>query len=373
MQFQMLSRRGKPRGLRDAAACRRAEAPSDDTIQHLVERRVPWLCHSAPCVGLRRGVVPDDGVRATHARQCVQVRQPAPQVALARSCGASRRISPSGICCGDRSRQANAPVDGRRLHRAQRWTRPDTARATTSKAPTDASGTSRSARRCSRRSCCRAFSGRWATTSRRPTTSPAGSWPGRGTSEGEPARFRLQSDHETDGEWAWLENPFAGTRPLQGLVAINLLLNNLGLQDQQQPGVSLTRCQGASHSVDTSSRISGASLGKPRGLPDFRGTRNDIDDFEDTQSDQEGQRLEGSTRLSRPARRHPRATEPGRRDLGLRADESADATRNSTTPSRPAATSPTIRTALHREDPQPRFGKVSRFARACRRRPRSQE
>ena len=54
----------------------------------------------------------------------------------------------------------------------------------------------------------------------------AGSW----ESEGEPARFRLQSDHESEGEWAWLENPFAGTRPLQGLVAINLLLNNFDLK-----------------------------------------------------------------------------------------------------------------------------------------------
>ena len=103
----------------------------------------------------------------------------------------------------------------------------------------------------------------------------AGTWDG----EGEPARFRLQSDHDTDGEWAWIENPFAGSRPLQGLVAISLVLNNHDLK------TSNNRIYRMHNNAEPSRRYVvqdlGASLGKPRGLPYVRGTRNDIDDYED--------------------------------------------------------------------------------------------
>src|SRR6185369_10540961 len=44
--------------------------------------------------------------------------------------------------------------------------------------------------------------------------------------EGEPARFRLDSDHDNEGDWAWLENPFTSARAFRGLIAINLLLSN---------------------------------------------------------------------------------------------------------------------------------------------------
>jgi hypothetical protein len=50
----------------------------------------------------------------------------------------------------------------------------------------------------------------------------AGTW----DDEGEPARFRLDSDHENEGEWAWLENPFNNTRAFRALIAVNLLLSN---------------------------------------------------------------------------------------------------------------------------------------------------
>jgi hypothetical protein len=103
----------------------------------------------------------------------------------------------------------------------------------------------------------------------------AGEWKDEGT----PARFRLQSDHKSEGEWAWLENPFQTTRQLQGLVAINILLANWdfktsnnriyrGLDGRQRRFVV---------------QDLGASLGKPRVFPIPIGTRNDIDDFEDTQ------------------------------------------------------------------------------------------
>ena len=104
----------------------------------------------------------------------------------------------------------------------------------------------------------------------------AGEW----EKEGEPARFRLQSDHESDGEWAWLENPFAGTRPLQGLVAISLVLNNWDLKTSNNRVYRLRddRAEPAKRYVV---QDLGASLGKPRGLPHYRGTRNDIEDYED--------------------------------------------------------------------------------------------
>ena len=103
----------------------------------------------------------------------------------------------------------------------------------------------------------------------------AGNW----DNEGEPARFRLRSDHESDGEWAWLENPFAGTRPLQGLVAINLVLNNWDFKTSNNRVYRL-RDDKAEPAKRYVVQDLGASLGKPRGLPHYRGTRNDVEDYE---------------------------------------------------------------------------------------------
>jgi hypothetical protein len=103
----------------------------------------------------------------------------------------------------------------------------------------------------------------------------AGSW----ESEGEPARFRLESDHESDGEWAWLENPFVGTRPLQGLVAINLLLNNHDLKTSNNRIYRLRDARAEPTRRYVVQDV-GSALGKPRGFPYVRGTRNDIDDYE---------------------------------------------------------------------------------------------
>ena len=105
----------------------------------------------------------------------------------------------------------------------------------------------------------------------------AGTWEG----EGEPARFRLQSDHKTDGEWAWLDNPFSGSRPFHGLIAVNLLLSNWDFK------TSNNRVYRTESPADGPMRRYvvqdlGASLGKPRVLPLPVGTRNDIDDFEQT-------------------------------------------------------------------------------------------
>jgi hypothetical protein len=113
----------------------------------------------------------------------------------------------------------------------------------------------------------------------------AGEWEG----EGEPARFRLESDHQTDGEWEWLENPFNDTRAFRALIAVNLLLSNWDFKTSNNriyitPGPDRPLRRYVVQDL-------GASLGKPRLarsnkllalLPGKVGTRNDIEDFEDT-------------------------------------------------------------------------------------------
>ena len=45
------------------------------------------------------------------------------------------------------------------------------------------------------------------------------------------ARFRYESpDWKKDGEWAWNDNPFNGTRELAGLLVLNVLINNWDLK-----------------------------------------------------------------------------------------------------------------------------------------------
>jgi hypothetical protein len=105
----------------------------------------------------------------------------------------------------------------------------------------------------------------------------AGTWEG----EGEPARFRLQSDHETDGEWAWLDNPFNDARPFRGLIAINLLLGNWDFKTSNNRIYRMRTPDGLPARRYVVQDL-GASLGKPRVFPVPIGTRNDIEDFEGT-------------------------------------------------------------------------------------------
>ncbi len=130
----------------------------------------------------------------------------------------------------------------------------------------------------------------------------AGSW----EFEGEPARFRLQSDHESDGEWAWLDNPFAGTRPMQGLVAINLLLNNHDLKTSNNRVYRLRDSRAEPQRRYVVQDI-GVVAREATRLPVRQGHSQRHRRLRGPQSDQEGQRIEGSTRLSRTARKHPRA------------------------------------------------------------------
>ena len=99
--------------------------------------------------------------------------------------------------------------------------------------------------------------------------------------EGAPARFRLQSDHESSGEWAWRENPFQTSRELHGLVAINILLGNWDFKTSNNRIYRML--DGRKPLQRYVVQDLGASLGKPRVFPIPIGTRNDVDDFEQTQ------------------------------------------------------------------------------------------
>ena len=107
--------------------------------------------------------------------------------------------------------------------------------------------------------------------------------------EGEPARFRLDSDHDNEAEWAWIENPFSNTRALRGLIAINLLLSNWDFKTSNNRVYVTKGADGPVRRYVVQDL--GAAFGKPRLarsnrllalLPGKVGTRNDIEDFEGT-------------------------------------------------------------------------------------------
>ncbi|HJU43845.1 MAG TPA: hypothetical protein VJ691_13550 [Vicinamibacterales bacterium] len=85
-------------------------------------------------------------------------------------------------------------------------------------------------------------------------------------------RFRLSSDHKTDGEWSWTENPFIGTRQLKGLIVANLIVNNWDIKPSQNRIYSTPKTGRWFVVQDL-----GASLGKTAWPV---GNRNNIDDFE---------------------------------------------------------------------------------------------
>jgi hypothetical protein len=86
-----------------------------------------------------------------------------------------------------------------------------------------------------------------------------------------PGRFRLISDHKSGDGWAFDDNPFVGSRELNGLVAANVLLNNWDL------AASNNRIYDVGSEKRYVVQDLGAALGKTRWPI---GSRNDIDDFE---------------------------------------------------------------------------------------------
>jgi hypothetical protein len=102
------------------------------------------------------------------------------------------------------------------------------------------------------------------------------------------ARFRRESEDATVvGDWSWYENQFVGTDPFQGLVVVNLMLNNWDWK------TSNNKIYDRRNATDGVTRVYvvrdlGASLGKTS-FPSFlkwtpmrglgQGSRNDVDGF----------------------------------------------------------------------------------------------
>ena len=86
-------------------------------------------------------------------------------------------------------------------------------------------------------------------------------------------RFSLSSDHDTDGEWSWTDNPFLGSRQLKGLIVANLIINNWDLKPSQNRIYAEVKNPARWFVVQDI----GASLGKTAWPV---GNRNNIDDFE---------------------------------------------------------------------------------------------
>lgn len=120
----------------------------------------------------------------------------------------------------------------------------------------------------------------WAIGYRQPVLYYVAKWRMTGGPEGTerppPGRFRLQSDHDTDGDWEWNENPFVDTPALKGLVVVNLLFNNWDLAASQNRVYKVEKKAPGPRRWYVVQDL-GAALGKSRMA---LGTRNDLEDFE---------------------------------------------------------------------------------------------
>ena len=103
-----------------------------------------------------------------------------------------------------------------------------------------------------------------------------------------PGRFRPELPNaKVVGEWAWSENPFTLTRPLNGLVVANLIINNWDWKTSNNKIYDLTNPDGSGERRYVV-RDLGASFGKSdapvlaRVLGDRipQGNRNNLEDFE---------------------------------------------------------------------------------------------
>jgi hypothetical protein len=117
----------------------------------------------------------------------------------------------------------------------------------------------------------------WAIGYHQPVMHRLESWRIEGQPEApEPGRFRLASDHKTEGDWSWLDNPFVGTRPFHGLVVANLVLNNWDFTTSNNRIYRMPKGAPGPERRFVAQDVGGA-LGKTRWPV---GTRDKIDQFE---------------------------------------------------------------------------------------------
>lgn len=92
-----------------------------------------------------------------------------------------------------------------------------------------------------------------------------------------PGRFRTHlAGTKTEGEWSWHENPFVGSRPLQGLVVMMILINNWDLKTSQNKIYESTRGRRLVRQYVVQDL--GASFGRTRTV--IPGSKGELADFE---------------------------------------------------------------------------------------------
>lgn len=96
------------------------------------------------------------------------------------------------------------------------------------------------------------------------------------TAEPPPGRFLPLFEQESEGDWSWIDGPYADTRPLQGLMVANLVVNNWDFKTDNNVIYRMKRKGNEGERWFVVQDL-GASLGKSS-WPN--GTRNRISDFE---------------------------------------------------------------------------------------------
>ena len=108
--------------------------------------------------------------------------------------------------------------------------------------------------------------------------------PGRGTFENVRFEARPKNVRRLD-EWSWKENPFKGTRELEGLKVLMVMLNNWDLKDSNNVRIYAPAGRDAGELRYVVSDL-GATFGKEGGGPGFlwriTRSRNEPEDFADT-------------------------------------------------------------------------------------------
>jgi hypothetical protein len=99
---------------------------------------------------------------------------------------------------------------------------------------------------------------------------------GRSEDAGRSGRFRAEFGYDTEGDWSWHQNPYVGTRELNGLLVAQLILNNWDIRDTQNRIYVLEDPSSGPRRQFVVQDL-GAALGKTAWPT---GTRGKIDDFE---------------------------------------------------------------------------------------------
>ena len=130
----------------------------------------------------------------------------------------------------------------------------------------------------------------WAIGYHQPPTYYVPEWEMIGAVQGRQnaGRFRRETlAEDVVGEWSWYDNPFIGSQPFAGLIAVNLLFNNWDLKTANNKIYAVQTAAGVDRRFIV--RDLGGSLGSSRQpgvlrwVPFMRykqGSRNDLEDFE---------------------------------------------------------------------------------------------